>query len=248
MIKLLSVDFRRCYKTKRFVIGTLIPVCIILLIIYIALTHDNDGHVDNLPFTVISFFPSIIAIIGGLYISQDYTNNTIRNKIIFGHSRTKIYMSNWITSMLGTVILYGVYIFACYGIGGIAMGFSSSFDAAFSFKCILLAYCPMLSYTALTVLVCMICQKTRGTVLSFMLYYIMGMSSILEYFIDNETFSKIFNNCNPAIQFDSVQYYAVDPSMLGDNIEISWIPISTAVIILLSTLGGIAIFNKQDIK
>ncbi len=248
MLKLLSVNFRRAFLRKRFIIGGGFPLFIGILIVIFA--YRNGATVEHTPFLMSGFLPMLIGITAGLYISQDYTNNTIRNKIICGHSRISIYLSNFITSMLGTIIIYGLYVLITLGIGSIIAGVSSDFDLERTIKGILLTYCILLTFTSLTVMFCMITSGVSGTVISTLLYIILGMSSLVFVFIDSDTIREWFMNINPTYQIDNVQSYVYDSDLLPleDDVHISWIPISSLVVITLSTVLGISVFNKKDIK
>ncbi|NLT10242.1 MAG: ABC transporter permease subunit [Ruminococcus sp.] len=248
MLKLLSVNFRRAFLRKRFIIGGGFPIFIGILMLFLA--YKNNGHVDNMPFMMSGLLPMLIGITAGLYISQDYTNNTIRNKIICGHSRTMIYLSNLVTSMLGTIIIYGVYVLVTLGIGKLIVGVSSDFDMELTIKGILLTFCIFLTFTSLTVMFCMMMSGVSGTVVSAMLYIILGMLMLPVLFISNDTINEWMMNLNPSFQIDNVEAYVRNSELMPveDYIHISWIPISSLVMIILSTVLGISVFNKKDIK
>lgn len=251
MSKLLSVDLRRAFMCKRFVIGALIPVLIASIIIYALKTHSGENYVDMLPYSIISFIPSIITIVGGLFISQDFNNNTVRNKIITGHSRTSIYISNLITSVLATVSIYLIYVVFCYGVGGLVVGFSPFFKLGFNLKCIGLSICPLITFSVLTVFLTMTLKGIKGTVCSFLLYYAFGMSTLLIYFIENKDISHLLANINPSLQLDAVQEYADSLGELAEgnsNFWPEWIPGTTIVATILSTFFGVTLFKKSDIK
>lgn len=246
MLNLLSVNFRRAFLRKRFIIGGGFPCAIGLLIVYLA--YRTDGNVDYAPFFMTGFLPMLIGITAGLYISQDYTTNTIRNKIINGHSRTSIYLSNFITSMVGTFIIYGVYLLLTFGLGSLVTGVSSDFDGERTFKGILLVFCILFTFTSITVMLCMINSGVSGTVISTLMYMILGMSSLIIVFVDNDLFKELFVNLNPTFQIDTVSEYATGAEYSEENIHISWIPISSIAYIILTTVIGISVFNKKDIK
>lgn len=61
-----------------------------------------------------TFYLIIIALMVSLLIGSEFGNNTIRNKIIVGHSRTSIYISNLIVCVTGGVIIQVFYILVTY--------------------------------------------------------------------------------------------------------------------------------------
>ena len=247
MLNLLSVTFRRAFFKKRFYIGLGFILFIGDLLLFLA-NDGSNAHVDNMPFIIVGFLPMLIGITSGLYISQDYTNNTIRNKIIAGHSRTNIYLSNLITSMLGTLIIYGSYVLLVLGIGSAIIGVSDSFDMAHEMKSILMFLGIFWTFTSLTVMFCMMLDGISGTVISALLYILFGLSTIIMAFVENETLIKIFVYLNPTLYIDFVEEYARGTEIEADFIDIYKIVIASIVYIVASTGLGIFVFNKKDIK
>lgn len=47
----------------------------------------------------------------------EFTNGTIRNKIISGYSKTKIYLGLYFTGLLYTLALISAYVLICFGLG-----------------------------------------------------------------------------------------------------------------------------------
>lgn len=59
-----------------------------------------------------------IAIFASVYLGNEYSNGTLRNKIVMGHNRIKIYLSNLIIVSVISVfwVLLFDFITACIGI------------------------------------------------------------------------------------------------------------------------------------
>lgn len=247
MIDLLSATLPRAFKTKRFIFSILIMISIPSLIMWVSVSFEDTLYMDSFPFFMNTFLPMIIAITGGLFISKDYTNNTIRNKIIVGHSRPSIYMANWITSVIMTLVLFAVYLLFIFAVGVPIFGFSEWFEWGFFFKKLLLTLCPLITFASITVFICMTVKGTSGTVLSFMFYYALMMFEAFSIFITNKDLIHFINNCLLTEQLAEIQN-AVFERHIEDYVNFTLYPISSLVVTLLSTLGGIAIFRKTDIK
>lgn len=247
MIDLLSATLPRAFKTKRFIFSLIIMIAIPSLIMWVSVSIGDKLFMDPFPFFMNTFMPMIIAITGGLFISKDYTNNTIRNKIIVGHSRPRIYMANWITSVLITLVLLFGYLIFIFSVGVPIFGFSEFFEFGFFFKKLLLTLCPLITFASITVFICMTVKGTSGTVLSFMFYYALMMFSAFSIFIKNEDILNFINNCLLTEQLNELQQ-ALTEDLISDYVEFPLYIISSLIITLVSTLGGIAIFRKSDIK
>lgn len=124
MTKLLSANFSRLIREKLFWIATVV----IFLLSAITIIKNgmsaadmkdannikilNSCYFNILP--MISFFFSVFI---SFFIGTDYSDGTMRNKIVIGHSRTNIYLSNYITCFAGSlVILSALLIGSAFGV------------------------------------------------------------------------------------------------------------------------------------
>jgi hypothetical protein len=247
MINLLSATMPRAFKTKRFIFSLLIMIAIPSLIMYVSALLDDELYMDSFPFFMNTFMPMIISIIGGLFISKDYTNNTIRNKIIVGHSRQSIYMANWITSVVITLTLFAIYLLFIFAVGVTIFSFSAAFEFGYFIKILLLTLCPLIAFVSITVFICMTVKGTSGTVLSFMFYYSLMIFSSFSDLIQNKDIVNLIHNILITDQLAILQESTYE-DLVPDFANFTLYPISSLIVILASTLGGIAIFRKTDIK
>lgn len=106
MSKLLHANFMRLRKSKAFwvgmifmlVAGIVAPVSRYFTIQYYEL---EEGVLDSLEdhFFVYALLVSIVlSVVCSLFISTEYSDGTLRNKVVVGHTRKNIYLSNLITS------------------------------------------------------------------------------------------------------------------------------------------------------
>ena len=98
MANLLAEGYRRLFKGKRFYIVLAVIMAIpIIASVFIRIVEKRALNLGGaLAFSMIGTMTMFISITAGLFIITDFKNNTIRNKIIIGHSRTKIYLANLI--------------------------------------------------------------------------------------------------------------------------------------------------------
>lgn len=109
MNKLLSAGFARLWKNTVFWIEI-----ITMLLFYTLLMTSNYRDVRNYglsysldvffagSFMIISFFTATFA---SMFLGTEYSDGTIRNKLIMGHSRAAIYLSNLIVCFVSTVLV-----------------------------------------------------------------------------------------------------------------------------------------------
>ncbi|MBO4867418.1 MAG: hypothetical protein J5582_12810 [Ruminococcus sp.] len=121
MTKLLKTNFYRLFHSKVYWICLLLMS---LLNIYNAVAsdellvaHEVQGKYGNYwtgwNFMEIStylahlwYISYIIIAVTILFVGDDYSSGSIRNKILAGHSRFKIYLSYFITSYVGAMVIH----------------------------------------------------------------------------------------------------------------------------------------------
>ena len=121
MCKLLSADFARMKKNKFFWLGIAFMVFVGIMtpvMNYIDMIQTKNS--DTLEGGFFSFSLLIVivsAIFSGLYLGTEYSDGTIRNKIIVGHKRWGIYLSNLIVCTVSGIIMCLAFIAVYLGVG-----------------------------------------------------------------------------------------------------------------------------------
>ena len=124
MRKLLSANFARLWKSKIF--WTLEGFCFgfgVFTYILVAINTRNLGQgwleyeahaYFYFPFL---FIAAIIAIFACFFIGNDYSDGTIRNKLIVGHSRMNIYFSFFLIVCIASVLFLLAHVLAVLIVG-----------------------------------------------------------------------------------------------------------------------------------
>lgn len=112
MTKLLSANLSRLLRDKIFWIATAVMLALsAYTIIDNGITIKNfadENNAENLNSVYFNLLPMIIFVYSvfiSLFIGTEYSDGTIRNKIVIGHSRLNIYLANYITCFLGAMII-----------------------------------------------------------------------------------------------------------------------------------------------
>ena len=127
MSKLLSAGFIRLRKDKIFWIalifmfgaGVFFPV-----MRYIDM--QKSGYINNIDngfFACALFIGVVMAVFCSLFIGTEYSDGTIRNKVVIGQKRTSIYLSNLIICALVSVVMCAAFFIAYLCIGIPLLGF-----------------------------------------------------------------------------------------------------------------------------
>lgn len=125
MRKLLCANFRRLWRSIWFWLCLFATVCWTMFA-FGAECYDlivggqglGTGVADAVVFDSIQPLSFIMAVFVSMFIGAEYSNKTIRNKIIVGHAKIKVYLSNYIVCVIGALIFYLTY-FAIFILGGI---------------------------------------------------------------------------------------------------------------------------------
>lgn len=128
MSKLLRANFARLWKSMIFWIGMLFMFGIGLLVLYSEYRHKlhimhlmqmEDYHlsIDGSLFGSCMYIPMVASVFMGLFIGTEYSDGTIRNKLIVGNSRVAVYFANFIVALSASIMMHLVYIITIIMIG-----------------------------------------------------------------------------------------------------------------------------------
>ncbi len=122
MNRLLSAGFARLWKNTLF----WLEILFMLLIYVLLMTANYQSARDyGISYSLDGFFPGSFMFIGfltatfaAMFLGTEYSDGTIRNKLVMGHSRTSIYLSGLIVCFISSVIvcLSSVVIICAMGI------------------------------------------------------------------------------------------------------------------------------------
>lgn len=90
-----------------------------------------DGYVKPLEYFYFDLAPYIAAIMGlfvSLFLGTEHSDGTLRNKLIVGHSRTNVFLTNFIVCLAGCLAITAAWLIGglpgLFLIGPFEMGFS----------------------------------------------------------------------------------------------------------------------------
>lgn len=107
MTRLLRANFARLWKNKPFWICFTVTVidCVMTFVFgYV----ENRECVERLGDMLLAHGSNIMllaSVFSALYLGTDYSNGTMRNRLIIGHTRAAIYFANLLTVLAGTFIM-----------------------------------------------------------------------------------------------------------------------------------------------
>lgn len=134
MRKLLSAEIARLFHSIVFYLALLYSAGLGILIVvmrwvdvkrnaeFYAKLSVQYSNADSLVLVGALYIMFAIAVFIGLFVGTEASDGTIRNKLVVGHLRWKIYLSEWIVCAGASLIFHLSYILATLGPGKLLLG------------------------------------------------------------------------------------------------------------------------------
>lgn len=281
MSKLLRADFFRLFKSKIFWLGVLFMAGLAGFAVF---TRWSDMQAfpeyyrssDAFIFSGGMYVGIVIAVFTGIFIGSDYSDGTIRNKHIIGHSRMKIYLSNLIICFFASVVMYSVFLIVILGssalniIGGIEMSSDTLAKLLVTYLFSIWAISAMCLFLAM-----LIHKKTAGvvTAMIFSIFMIIAANAI-DYRLSAKEYTEPYSvtvTTADGTEKDIEQPSVKNPKyltgtkkeifqFLHDTLPVDQImqayyelnfekhfPLRSLCIIAIVTGAGILLFRKKDL-
>ena len=164
MRKLLHADFARLWKDKALWLAMAVAALfgvIICLSQYNAMVNYDVDMSEELPrLCMNSYLMLCIALVAftNLFLGTEYSDGTIRNKLVTGCSRSSIYLSGYITCVVGGLLMQAAFMLVVTVMGVPMFGFKTEFlrpVGTYTLVGMLLICCEIAIYT----MVSMLCQN-----------------------------------------------------------------------------------------
>ncbi|MDE5888779.1 MAG: ABC transporter permease [Bacilli bacterium] len=277
MIKLLNAGFTRLKKDMLFLLLITFTIGLSCFMIYIQwseMTRFNSTvELDQLYLNNVTFIGIIVAIFTSLIIGREYSDGTLRNKIIIGASRHNIYLSNLIIVAIVSILAQILYlvIISIMGIpifGGLQMPLKSFGLIIFCLIAMIIAFASIFTFISM-----IIANKTASAVSSILFAFGLMMLSltIISRFEAPEYYDtvKITNNETQEYEIVKVKnpkYLTEEQRKIYKHIlkfipsgqafliagrldtNIYTLPLYSLGVIVVFTISGIIIFNKKELK
>lgn len=164
MSKLLRSDFRRLAKSKTAMLCLLAECLLAFAGVMSRVYYTNElgepGYdtVKGLYFFDMQCYPVLVAVFVGIFIGIEFADKTIRNKLIVGHSKINVYLSNLVVTSVALLLMHIVY---CVTVLGLSFAFFDGFtitgtDYWLSFFCSL---ATIIATNAVILMCCMLMQN-----------------------------------------------------------------------------------------
>ena len=210
-----------------------------------ALVMVADGYV----------FPIALSILITLFIGIEYSDKTIRNKLIVGHSRSEAYLANFVVGIASAWTMYAVGIIVAIVAGVPLLG-----NYALSFKLLFpQIVCALLSISALASIAVFLAMTISNRIISSvtMLLVSVGLA-----YIPTPLWDKLYSSFNEItltgwkhmiykVLYDflpTCQLYQYTSDIESFPKNLALFPLYSILIIVVTTAIGLVIFKKKNLK
>lgn len=182
-----------------------------------------------------------LSAVPGFYISNDFTKNTIRNKIITGNKRINIYLAKFLTVCLFFLVCMSLFVVSVIISNFILIGSDGINKEAFLLGLIILLFC-IISVSAITTFIAMSLKNELGSLAPLLLMDMMMIFCMIGM--------ELFSNSD-------IMKLICDVLPIGQLMMLNLVEIPKKVLIkvlysvglsLVLTMSGILIFRKADLK
>ena len=199
MKNLLKAEFSRMFRSKLFWIFMILSVVFCVYSIYddanMPAEFRQSGQIYGIVFEAALYFYILVyvfaaAVLDSLFISREHADGTIRNKIISGHSRASVYMTELIVCSVTGLIMFIVNLaiislpFLKFGIHGM--------DGWVTMRRIILIAVLIIVINALFVLFSMLIPSRASSVVWSIVFIIIMLvsSGLIQDKLDNDSRSR----------------------------------------------------------
>lgn len=147
-----------------------------------AASEANGGFaLDGCFFDFAPFMGLVAAILTSMFIGSEYSDGTIRNKLVVGHSRMRIYLANLIVCSVACVLISLAYITGVFVVGS-AKGGELLTKTSVVTMCLVCSILVSVSFTSImTMLAILNTNKAGNVVVSMLLALILLVSGSFIY-------------------------------------------------------------------
>ena len=246
MFDLLKLNLNRLKKSSVFWIIFIIIVIFPFLLFFSQYNDRNTIFMEEDLFIIMYFIGIAISIFTSLFVGTDFSDGTIRNKIIIGKRRVIIYFSNLITSVFVGLIYFLLYFFIFTIVGNFlfsSLNIPSEVLLYLFFDCIFIIAVLSSIFTFISML---IPNKTYSAVASILLiFWLIVFGAIIQQKLISATgFEK------------EIYQFLYDILPTGQGLQIASLkainykifPIYSFLLMLMINFLGILKFNKKELK
>lgn len=247
MHNLLSADLRRLWSNKVFWLTVIFMACA-EGVFCLLLSGQGPMPMDIILFILLPGIGVLTSVFFSLFLGTEYSDGTIRNKLIVGHKRSCIYLASFITGIIAVTIIYLAGVLTG-GVIGILLYAPPNHSIGQITLAGVIGWLACVSYISIFNLVGMLSSsKARTSIICILTAFILMFAGLIFFSLAGQ--NLLTGSAKVICQF----LYEFNP--FGQTVQTLPIDIAspwklTAYSLLLSfvlTGLGVYVFRKKDLK
>lgn len=278
MTKLLSANFARLKKSKIFWIGVIFMFAIAVFAILNqyrnSLEYNFTVSIDSFVFGFAVIIPILSAVFSSLFFGVEYSDGTMRNKLVIGYSRASVYLASLIICTAASLIMCMAFLLGVCAVGIPVLGF---FSLSFSAFASTLLGCILMVCAVCAILTAINMHITNKAIVAIVCVLLMIGLMLLAVEVDSRLSEPEMYPPNAYVTIDGsfvqreeltpnpnyltgtkrvVYEYIRDVNPGGQALQLSrmdntnlWpMALYSAIIVIVSTGLGLVFFRRKDLK
>lgn len=275
MSKLLRADFSRLWKEKIFWVGIFFMFGLGIFIVctkYSDIVRYNERELlDDTLLAYILMIGCCSAVFCSMFSGTEYSDGTIRNKLIVGHLRSSIYLSNWMTNLAAALMMVIAFLLSYCTLGSFLLEAPNA-PLGKIFFYLFISVFAVIAYASIFNLIAMlITKKSASAVLCLLVFFgLLMLAMIIRARLDAPEFiseySLTLNGIEQSDPYPNPKYlqpaarkiyqFFLDVLPTGQGIQLSMFDVVhpylmmlySAVISAVTTVLGIFTLGKKNLK
>lgn len=275
MRKLLSAEFSRMRKDKVFWLGVIFMFGFGLFVVYTQYSdivrYGEHRHFDDVLFSYVLFMGCCSAVFCSMFTGTEYSDGTVRNKLVVGHLRSSIYLSNWVTSTVAAMIMAVVFLVSYCSLGSFLLEAPKASAGQIVFHLFLSIFTIMAFSSLFSMLSMLITRKSASAVVCLLVFLgLLMMAMVVKAKLDAPEFVSDYIMTVNGVEMTEprpnpkflqpgerkVYQYFLDLLPTGQGLQLSafevpnplWIMANSVLISVVTTVSGIFAFRKKNLK
>ncbi len=277
MNKLLRAGYAALFRNKIFYVAL---GCVVLYALVIGCTHLRDYIGYSVHYDIYDGYSTgmlvlyfIIPALTAWIVGTEHSDGTLRNKIIAGHSRIRIYFSQLLVMLSAGVMLFAAFTVVCLAFDLPLSGGLQNYFYGSSYWLFVLSLALTAAMSALCTMISMACQNKMAVgIVSLLLALLMLVCGIFAFsklttpeYIDMVEIDEsgeitdeyeIPNPSYPRGVWRKIYQSVLDVLPGGQLLMVAngdtsraWIQtLYDGVIMLVTTAAGVLVFRREDLK
>lgn len=273
MYKLLKAEFFRLKKDMIFWLFIFLSIGVAGFTLF---RHTNSSVekilLDKFVNEFIMYIGIFISIFVSIFVGKEQSEGIIRNKIIVGHKRIDIYLSNLIISIVTSIFSYLIYLTLVLLIGiplygDLQMALYEFAMSILNVFLVIIAYCSIFNFVTMissevtiSTTICIILFIAMFVVVGSLSLTVNNPKYITHTYTDEQGNQSIISQePNPnypgeeAVKIARTIYYFIPQGQAndianGETEYLSELPLYSIVFISIVNIGGIYLFKKKELK